>query len=76
MKCWDNEGALEAQVVARRVDAREVALAHGGHARLQLGDDGAAQHRQPVTRPATHTAADHAHSAPPARTHTHTGTRT
>lgn len=80
MKCWDSEGALEAQVVARRVDAREVALAHGGHARLQLGDDGAAQHRQPVTRPATHTAAHtathHAHSAPPARTHTHTGTRT
>lgn len=37
--------------MARRVDAREVALAHGGHARLQLRDDGAAQHGQPVTRP-------------------------
>lgn len=37
--------------MSRRVGAREITLAHGGHARLQLGDDGAPKHRQPVTRP-------------------------
>lgn len=37
-------GWLRAQVVARRVRARQVALAHGGHARLQLRDDGTPQH--------------------------------